>query len=162
MADARKNLSFEGSAPEIGADVVAYIQQALAGTFAMLGFASKDDVARLDAKVDKVEKGLNEKIDKVDAKIDKVEKNLNEKIDKVDAKIDRVEKSLNEKIDKVEERLNEKIDKVEANLNEKMDKIDARMDKVEVKVDALGVRMWQVGAAIIASFTVIARLFMHT
>ena len=54
-----------------------------------------------------------EQVAKLDGKIDKVESNLN-------AKIDKVESNLNAKIDKVESNLNAKIDKVESNLEKKI------------------------------------------
>jgi outer membrane murein-binding lipoprotein Lpp len=100
-------------------------------------FATKDDVRRLDDKIDKVDSGLRAEINKVDAKIDAVSKDLNARIDKVDSKIDAVSKDLNGKIDAVSKDLNGKI-------------------------DVLGNRMWHVGAAIITTVIVVAKFFAHS
>ncbi len=54
--------------------------------------ATKEDIARLDGKIDAVEGRLNGKIDaaeeRLNGKIDAAEERLNGKIDKLDAKID--------------------------------------------------------------------------
>jgi len=49
--------------------------------------ATREQVAQLDGKIDKVESNLN-------AKIDKVESNLNAKIDKVESKIDALSNTI--------------------------------------------------------------------
>jgi len=49
--------------------------------------ATREQVAQLDGKIDKVESNLN-------AKIDKVESNLNAKIDKVESKIDTLSNTI--------------------------------------------------------------------
>ena len=60
--------------------------------------ATREQVARLDGKIDKVESNLNTKIDKVEsnlnAKIDMVESNINAKIDKVESKIDALSNTI--------------------------------------------------------------------
>jgi hypothetical protein len=88
MANAKKNLGSGIVAPEMGSDIAEHIQHALAGAFALLGFATKDDVGRLDAGIERLNTTHREDINKLDAKIDKVEAGLNEKIDKVEAKVD--------------------------------------------------------------------------
>jgi outer membrane murein-binding lipoprotein Lpp len=80
-------------------DLSAKVYKIMSNMLNFVGLATKDDINRLDARIDKIETGLNARIDKVDIKIDAVSKDLNARIDKVDAKIDAVSKDLNAKID---------------------------------------------------------------
>ncbi|WP_440617642.1 hypothetical protein [Cysteiniphilum sp. 6C5] len=58
--------------------------------------ATREDIAKLDAKIDRVANYLDTKID---TKIDTLRKDTKEDFNKLDGKIDRVEERLTKKID---------------------------------------------------------------
>jgi cell division protein ZapA (FtsZ GTPase activity inhibitor) len=104
----------------------------------------KDDIYKLDQKIDKVEVSLKEDISKLDQKIDKVEASLKEDISKLDQKIDRVELSLKEdiskldqKIDRVELSLKEEIKEFKAEVREDISRLDNKISKVDAKFDKI-------------------------
>ncbi len=94
----------EAGMEQAQADAIAW---AIRDSFkeAAAGLATKDDLAALDGKIDKVETRLDGKIDKVGTRLDgkiveldgKFEK-LEAKVDKLDAKIDTVKSELKSEI----------------------------------------------------------------
>ncbi len=106
----------------------------------------KNEVHRLNEKMDTAVEILN-------TKIDSVEERLN-------AKIDLVEERLNAKIDLVEERLNAKIDSVEERLNAKIDLVDTKMDAKFQFHDKL---LWTIIGLLIAlsGFVVSNSIFLY-
>jgi polyhydroxyalkanoate synthesis regulator phasin len=120
-------------------DLAAKVYKIMSNMLNFVGLPTKEDINRIDVR-----------IDKLDAKIDKVEAGLRAEISKVDA-------GLRAEISKVDA----KIDRVEAALRSEINKVDKKIDKVEEKVDKLGIRIWQAGAAIVTAFTLIAKFFMH-
>jgi peptidoglycan hydrolase CwlO-like protein len=125
-------------------DLLAKVYKIMSIMLNFVGLATKDDINRIDAR-----------IDKVDAKIDAASKDLNARIDKVDAKIDAISKDLNARIDKVDA----KIDAVSKDLN---GKIDAVSKDLNGKIDALGNRMWYVCGTIVTTIIVVAKFFAHS
>ncbi|NBU97263.1 MAG: hypothetical protein EBS19_03430 [Spirochaetia bacterium] len=73
--------------------------------------------------------GIRNEVHRLNDKIDIVEERLN-------SKIDALEERLNSKIDAVEERLSAKIDAVEERLESKIDVVNIKIDFVEAKMDA--------------------------
>lgn len=74
----------------------------------LLHAATREDIARLDAKIDSKFTELDLKITHLDTKIDKVESKLISKIDSLDSKFE----SRFEKIDAKFDKLEAKIDKI--------------------------------------------------
>jgi len=81
--------------------------------------------------INELKNSSREDMGKLDQKIERVEASLKEDISKLDQKIDRVEASLKEDISK----LDQKINNVEASLKEDISKLDQKIDKVELKID---------------------------
>ena len=73
--------------------------------------------------------GIRNEVHRLNDKIDVVEERLN-------SKIDAVEERLNSKIDAVEERLNAKIDSFEERLESKIEAVTIKIDFVEAKIDS--------------------------
>jgi hypothetical protein len=73
--------------------------------------------------------GIRNEVHRLNDKIDVVEERLN-------SKIDAVEERLNSKIDAVEERLNAKIDSFEERLESKIEAVNIKIDFVEAKIDS--------------------------
>jgi hypothetical protein len=73
--------------------------------------------------------GIRNEVHRLNDKIDVVEERLN-------SKIDAVEERLNSKIDAVEERLNAKIDSFEERLESKIEAVNIKIDFVEAKMDS--------------------------
>jgi chromosome segregation ATPase len=82
--------------------------------------ATKRDIERLEAKIDRDLAPLRADIGHLDGKIDRLE-------EKLDGKIDRLEEKLDGKIDRLEERLDGKIDRLEEKLGGKLDRLDVRL-----------------------------------
>jgi exonuclease VII large subunit len=86
--------------------------------------ATKQDVERVDGKIDAV-------ADRLDAKIDAVADRLDAKIDvvaaRLDTKIDAVEERLDARIDALEERLDAKIDHVHKQMTTQMEALEHRV-----------------------------------
>ena len=96
--------------------------------------ATKEDIARLEGKIETMAERFNGKTDRLDGKIDAVEERLNGKIDRLDAKIDAMEERFNGKLEAMEERFNGKLEAMEERFNGKIVQLDA-------KIDAMGNRL---------------------
>ena len=77
--------------------------------------ATREQVARLDGKIDKIESNLNTKIDKVESNLEKQISATREQVTQLDAKIDKVESNLEKKIDNVETKIKELSDTISSN-----------------------------------------------
>ena len=79
--------------------------------------ATREDIAKLDTKVDTQANRLDAKIESLDAKIDAQANRLDAKIESLDAKIDAQANRLDAKIDAQANRLDAKIEQLGARLN---------------------------------------------
>ena len=72
---------------------------------------TRDQLSRLEDKIDQVETRLEDRIDQVETRledrIDRVEAKLEDRIDRVEAKIDRVAIKMENRIDRVETKIDE-------------------------------------------------------
>jgi hypothetical protein len=84
---------------EADPNLIWSVQQAIAGSVSLLGFATKDDIRKLDARIDKLDDKLDSRIGKLDCKIDRVEAGLNTKIDKVGADLSGRMREVEAKVD---------------------------------------------------------------
>ena len=89
--------------------------------------ATKEDIARLEGKIEAMAERFNGKTDRLDGKIDAVEERFN-------GKLEAMEERFNGKIDAMEERFNGKLEAMEERFNGKIVQLDA-------KIDAMGNRL---------------------
>ena len=78
----------------------------------LLHAATREDIARLDAKIDSKFTELDLKITNLDTKIDKVESKLISKIDSLESKFESRFEKINERFDKMDAKFDAKIDKL--------------------------------------------------
>lgn len=67
--------------------------------------ATREDISRLDTKIDNSTEKLEVKIDKLEAKFDKLEDKYDAKFDKIDEKFDKLEAKFDDKFDKLLEKI---------------------------------------------------------
>ncbi len=73
-----------------------------------------------------VESGTRDQLSRLEDKIDRVEIKLEDKIDRVETKL----------VDKIA-RVETKIDRVETKLEDKIDRVETKMDRLETKIDVI-------------------------
>ena len=79
----------------------------------LLHAATREDIAKLDNKIDALESKLDNKIDALESKLDN--------------KIDALESKLDNKIDALESKLDNKIDALESKLNNSIAALESRL-----------------------------------
>lgn len=84
-----------------------------------------------------VESGTRDQLSRLEDKIDRVETNLL-------ARIDQVETKLTARIDRVESKLSARIDGVESKLSVRIDRVETRLDRVETKIDLVETKIDEV------------------
>ena len=77
-----------------------------------------------------VESGTRDQLSRLEDKIDRVEIKMEDKLDRVVTK-------LEDKIDLVETKMEDKLDRVVTKLEEKIDRVETKIDRVETKIDEI-------------------------
>jgi len=83
--------------------------------------ADRDRLIKVEAKLNALDKRVDQMDQSLNNRIDMVEQSLNNRIDKV-------EQSLNNRIDQVEQSLSSRIDKLDQNLNNRIDRLEDKFD----------------------------------
>ena len=99
--------------------------------------ATKDDIARLDSKIDGVEARLDARMDGVEARLSSRMDGLESRVDGLDAKIDRVEARLSEKIEVEITAVRGDIEQVHLRLNSIDRAVSSRLDHVEADMSRM-------------------------
>ena len=79
--------------------------------------ATREDINKLDGKIDKLQATIREDMNKLDGKIDRVHTVLSADINKLETKVD----GMLEKVD---------FEKFEVRTNDRFDKLEAKQDKI--------------------------------
>ncbi len=93
--------------------------------------ATKDDIARLEERMDRLE----ERMDRLEDRMDKLEDRMDRLEDRMDKLEDRMDK-LEDRMDRLEDRMDKLEDRMDK-LEDHMDKLEDHMDKLEDRIDRL-------------------------
>ncbi len=103
----------------------------------------EDRVTILETRLDTVLPTLatKEDIARLEGKIEAMAERFNGKTDRLDGKIDAVEERFNGKIDAMEERFNGKIDRLDGKIDAMEERFNGKIDRLDAKIDAMGNRL---------------------
>jgi hypothetical protein len=102
--------------------------------------ATRDDIAKLDAKSERLEDKMDARFDKIDARFIALEDKMDARFDKIDARFIELENKTDARFDKVDARF--------IGLENKM---DARFTRLETKVDKI---VWGIVVAILVPIAI--------